>query len=123
MNKEPKVLTRMRLSCCWGDNLNEKELNEVVDYINNLQQENEQLKLNHKQLSDNNLKTHYEIKPSFTTRKIKQLQQELNQKNKIIEEIKILIENYKHLCKDKGLNMHLTISMIEDILTPKGSEE
>ena len=53
----------------------------------------------------------------------KQLQQELNQKNKIIEEIKTLIENYKHLCKDKGLNMHLTISMIEDILTPKGSEE
>lgn len=45
MNKEePKVLTRMRLSCCWGDNLNEKELNEVVDYINSLQQENKQLK-------------------------------------------------------------------------------
>ena len=37
MKEEPKVLTRMRLSCCWGDNLNEKELNEVVDYINNLQ--------------------------------------------------------------------------------------
>lgn len=37
MNKEePKVLTRMRLSCCWGDNLNEKELNDVVDYINRL---------------------------------------------------------------------------------------
>ena len=44
MNKEPSVLTRMRLSCCWGDNLNEKELNEVVDYINYLQQENQQLK-------------------------------------------------------------------------------
>ena len=41
---EPSVLTRMRLSCCWGDNLNEKELNEVVNYINNLQQENQQLK-------------------------------------------------------------------------------
>ena len=37
MKEEPKVLTRMRLSCCWGDNLSEKELNEVVDYINNLQ--------------------------------------------------------------------------------------
>ena len=37
MKEEPKVLTRMRLSCCWGDNLNKKELNEVVDYINNLQ--------------------------------------------------------------------------------------
>lgn len=34
MKKAPKVLTRMRLSCCWGDNLNEKELNDVVDYIN-----------------------------------------------------------------------------------------
>ena len=44
MNEEPSVLTRMRLSCCWGDNLNEKELNEVVDYINHLQQENKKLK-------------------------------------------------------------------------------
>lgn len=41
--KEPSVLTRMRLSCCWGDNLNEKELTEVVDYINYLQNENQQL--------------------------------------------------------------------------------
>lgn len=40
MEKEPKVLTRMRLSCCWGDTLNEKELNEVVDYINYLQRQN-----------------------------------------------------------------------------------
>lgn len=36
MDKVPKVLTRMRLSCCWGDNLDEKELNEVVDYIDDL---------------------------------------------------------------------------------------
>lgn len=47
MNKEePKVLTRMRLSCCWGDNLNEKELNEVVDYINLLQRKVNQLETN-----------------------------------------------------------------------------
>lgn len=53
MNKEePKVLTRMRLSCCWGDNLNEKELNEVVDYINSLQQENKQLKDNWNKLKE-----------------------------------------------------------------------
>ncbi len=39
MEKAPKVLTRMRLSCCWGDNLNEKELNEVVDYIDDLEQQ------------------------------------------------------------------------------------
>ena len=43
MIEEPSVLTRMRLSC-WGDNLNEKELNEVVDYINQLQQENKKYK-------------------------------------------------------------------------------
>lgn len=36
----PKVLTRMRLSCCWGDTLNEEELNEVVDYINILEDRN-----------------------------------------------------------------------------------
>lgn len=39
MKKAPKVLTRMRLSCCWGDNLNEKELNDVVNYINELEQQ------------------------------------------------------------------------------------
>ena len=39
MKKAPEVLTRMRLSCCWGDNLNEKELNDVVDYINDLEQQ------------------------------------------------------------------------------------
>ena len=39
MKKAPKVLTRMRLSCCWGDNLDEKELNDVVDYINELEQQ------------------------------------------------------------------------------------
>lgn len=44
MKKAPKVLTRMRLSCCWGDNLDEKELNDIVDYIDELEQENKQLK-------------------------------------------------------------------------------
>ena len=39
MKKAPKVLTRMRLSCCWGDNLNVEELNEIVDYINDLEQQ------------------------------------------------------------------------------------
>ena len=41
---EPKVLTRMRLSCCWGDRLDEKELNEVVDYIDWLQNNWNELK-------------------------------------------------------------------------------
>lgn len=44
MKKAPKVLTRMRLSCCWGDNLNEKELNDVVDYINELEQQRKKQK-------------------------------------------------------------------------------
>lgn len=39
MKKVPKVLTRMRLSCCWGDNLDEKELNDIVDYIDDLEQQ------------------------------------------------------------------------------------
>lgn len=39
MKKAPKVLTRMRLSCCWGDNLDEKELNDIVDYIDELEQQ------------------------------------------------------------------------------------
>lgn len=38
MKKPPKVLTRMRLSCCWENNLDEKELSDVVDYINELKQ-------------------------------------------------------------------------------------
>ena len=52
----------------------------------------------------------------------KELKEELNQKNKIIEEIKILIKNYKDLCKDKGLYMNLTVSMIEDILKGDSNE-
>ena len=44
MKKPPKVLTRMRLSCCWGDNLNVKELNDVVDYINELEYYKETLR-------------------------------------------------------------------------------
>ena len=55
---EPKVLTRMRLSCCWGDNLNEKELNEVVDYINYLQNNWNELK---KWLEEDNYKVFEEI--------------------------------------------------------------
>ncbi len=41
---EPKCLTRMKLSECWGDNLNVEELKEVNAYIEKLQQENKQLK-------------------------------------------------------------------------------
>lgn len=44
MKKAPKVLTRMRLSCCWGDNLDEKELNDIVDYINELEHQDKKQK-------------------------------------------------------------------------------
>ena len=44
MKKAPEVLTRMRLSCCWGDNLNMEELNEIVDYINDLERHCEKQK-------------------------------------------------------------------------------
>lgn len=44
MKKAPKVLTRMRLSCCWGDNLDEKELNDIVDYINELEHQGKKQK-------------------------------------------------------------------------------
>ena len=37
---------------------------------------------------NNNLKIHYEIKPSFTTRKIKELQQERDLYKEVIEEVK-----------------------------------
>ena len=54
---EPKVLTRMRLSCCWGDNLDEKELNDVVDYIDWLQNNWNKLK---KWLEENKFNDNYE---------------------------------------------------------------
>lgn len=54
--------------------------------------------MNKEELDNNNLKIHYEIKPSFTTRKLKQLQQENKQLkdnwNKLKEFLKQ--ENYKN---------------------------
>lgn len=55
-------------------------------------------------------------------RSLSYLQLENKQLNKIIEEINILIKNYKDLCKDKGLYMNLTVSMIEDILKGDSNE-
>lgn len=40
---EPKCLTRMKLSECWGDSLNIEELKEVNAYIEYLQQKNKEL--------------------------------------------------------------------------------
>lgn len=69
MNEEPSVLTRMRLGCCWGDNLNEKELNEVVDYINHLQKENKK----YNQLKNENARLkEIENKLNFIKNRVKQ---------------------------------------------------
>lgn len=65
MNKEePKVLTRMRLSECWGDNLNVDELKEVNNYIDNLQS---QLEIANKKLE--------EIKECFNKSEMFQLEE------------------------------------------------
>lgn len=93
MNKEePKVLTRMRLSCCWGDNLNEKELNEVVDYINSLQQENKQLKDNWNKLKEYVKETRIkEFEKAFGKRNAKTFKQaEIIAFNMVIDKIQEL---------------------------------
>ena len=40
----------------------------------------------------NNLETHYEIKPSFTTRKLKELQEENKQLKEVIDKIKEILK-------------------------------
>lgn len=73
----------------------------------------------------NNLKIHYEIKPSFTTRKIKELEQE----NKILKENEQLKERInKALNKiDNMFDRGDTNTIIDDLLELdkilKGSDE
>ena len=38
---------------------------------------------------NNNLKIHYEIKPSFTTRKLKQLQEECEKQKEVIDKLEL----------------------------------
>ena len=45
----------------------------------------------------NNLKIHYEIKPSFTKRKLKELQQERDLYKEVIEEVREYIEKYRYI--------------------------
>lgn len=52
---------------------------------------------------NNNLKINYEIKPSFTTRKIKELQQERDLYKEVIEELKEVIDTYKYVENDDGM--------------------
>lgn len=52
---------------------------------------------------NNNLEIHYEIKPSFTTRKIKELQQERDLYKEVIEEVRKVIDTYKYVENDDGM--------------------
>ena len=53
----------------------------------------------------NNLKISYEIKPSFTTRKIKELQQERDLYKEVIEEIRGYIEDWLFDAGGNGASM------------------
>ena len=44
MDKVPEVLRKMKFYYCWGVTLNEKELKEVLDYIDSLEQQIDKLK-------------------------------------------------------------------------------
>lgn len=59
---------------------------------------------------NNNLKIHYEIKPSFTTRKLKQLQQENKQLKERIE----YLERSNNRREDTILEQRQEISDLED---------
>ena len=55
--------------------------------------------------NDNNLKIHYEIKPSFTTRKIKELQQERDLYKEVVEELRKYIEDWLFDAGGNGTSM------------------
>ena len=54
---------------------------------------------------NNNLKINYEIKPSFTTRKIKELQQERDLYKEVIEEVRKYIEDWLFDAGGNGASM------------------
>ena len=54
---------------------------------------------------NNNLKIHYEIKPSFTTRKIKELEQERDLYKEVIEEVRKYIEDWLFDAGGNGASM------------------
>ena len=54
---------------------------------------------------NNNLKINYEIKPSFTTRKIKELQQERDLYKEVIEELREYIEDWLFDAGGNGASM------------------
>ena len=54
---------------------------------------------------NNNLKINYEIKPSFTTRKIKELQQERDLYKEVIKEVREYIEDWLFDAGGNGASM------------------
>ena len=62
----------------------------------------------------NNLKISYEIKPSFTTRKIKELQQERDLYKEVIEEVREYIEDW--LLDAGGNGASMTYEDINELL-------
>lgn len=52
-----------------------------------------------------NLKINYEIKPSFTTRKIKELQQEIDLYKEVVEELREYIEDWLFDAGGNGASM------------------
>ena len=66
---------------------------------------------------NNNLKIHYEIKPSFTTRKIKELEQERDLYKEVIEEVRKYIEDWLFDAGGNGASMtHEDINELLQIL-------
>lgn len=57
------------------------------------------------EMKNNNLKIHYEIKPSFTTRKIKELQQERDLYKEVVEELREYIEDWLFDAGGNGASM------------------
>lgn len=55
-------------------------------------------------MKNNNLKINYEIKPSFTTRKIKELQQERDLYKEVIDKAIECIKNF--LCTEEYINVN-----------------
>ena len=54
---------------------------------------------------NNNLKIHYEIKTSFKTRKIKELEQEIDLYKEVIEEVRKYIEDWLFDAGGNGASM------------------
>ena len=85
--------------------------NEMINWKEEVKELKKQLenykKLGFKHLQDknNNLKIHYEIKPSFTTRKIKELQQERDLYKEVIDEVRKFIEDWLFDAGGNGASM------------------